>query len=98
MGTAKSTPARQGTGCARYIGRVGALAVALGIGAAVASTPTVAWADGTTEDKSPAQQGDTDSAPPASDTANAVPGVETPDFGEVVRRNLDRAANDIRKV
>ena len=32
-------------GYARYIGRVGALAVALGIGTAVASTPGVAWAD-----------------------------------------------------
>ena len=32
-------------GHARYIGRVGALAVALGIGAAVANTPGVAWAE-----------------------------------------------------
>jgi len=31
----------------RYIGRVGALAVALGVGVAVASTPGVAWADET---------------------------------------------------
>ncbi|MFS0898437.1 PQQ-dependent sugar dehydrogenase [Mycolicibacterium litorale] len=30
---------------ARYIGRVGALAVALGVGGAVATTPGVAWAD-----------------------------------------------------
>ena len=33
-------------GCARYVGRVGALAVALGIGAAVANGPGMAWADG----------------------------------------------------
>lgn len=32
-------------GCARYVGRVGALAVALGIGVAVANGPVVAWAD-----------------------------------------------------
>lgn len=32
-------------GHARYIGRVGALAVALGVGAAVASAPGAAWAD-----------------------------------------------------
>ena len=32
-------------GGGRYIGRVGALAVALGIGAAVAASPGVAWAD-----------------------------------------------------
>src|SRR3954470_24793656 len=34
-------------GYARNVGRVGALAVALGIGAAVATTPGVAWADDT---------------------------------------------------
>ena len=34
-------------GYGRHIGRVGALAVALGIGVAVASTPGVAWADDT---------------------------------------------------
>ena len=32
-------------GYSTYIGRVGALAVALGIGAAVANTPGVAWAE-----------------------------------------------------
>lgn len=35
-------------GCAKYIGRVGALAVALGVGVAVAGTPGVALADETT--------------------------------------------------
>ena len=34
-------------GYAIYIGRVGALAVALGVGVAVASTPGVAWAEPT---------------------------------------------------
>ncbi len=33
-------------GCARFIGRVGALAVALGLGAAIAGSPGIAWADG----------------------------------------------------
>ena len=32
-------------GYARYIGRVGGLAVALGVGFAVATTPGVAWAE-----------------------------------------------------
>lgn len=32
-------------GCAKHVGRVGTLAVALGIGMAVASTPATAWAD-----------------------------------------------------
>ena len=31
----------------RFVGRVGGLAVALGVGVAVASGPGVAWADGT---------------------------------------------------
>jgi hypothetical protein len=34
-------------GSAKYVGRVGALAVALGIGTAVVTTPGIAWADGT---------------------------------------------------
>ena len=34
-------------GTAKYIGRVGGLAVALGVGVAVATTPGVAWADDT---------------------------------------------------
>src|SRR5262249_33926606 len=32
-------------GYARHIGRVGALAVALGVGAAIAGVPGIAWAD-----------------------------------------------------
>ena len=48
------------TGAAAWIGRVGALAVALGVGAAVATTPGVAWADDTGSGESapgPAQGG-----------------------------------------
>lgn len=44
-------------GCSRYVGRVGALAVALGIGTAMTATHTVAWAD--TE---PGESASTDSA------------------------------------
>src|SRR5262249_60941814 len=42
-GSANPSPAR--ISYARYIGRIGALAVALGISGAVATTPAVAWAD-----------------------------------------------------
>src|SRR5262245_26536630 len=42
-GSANPRPA--GISYARYIGRIGALAVALGISSAVATTPAVAWAD-----------------------------------------------------
>lgn len=47
-------------GGGRYIGRVGALAVALGIGAAVASSPGIAWADPDTS-SSPSTDSTTDS-------------------------------------
>ncbi len=39
------SPKPAGSGYSRYVGRVGALAVALGIGAAIASMPAVAFAD-----------------------------------------------------
>ena len=48
---------------AAYVGRVGALAVALGIGSAIASTPGVAWAE-------------PDPSPRSSDSAD--PGAEEP--------------------
>lgn len=46
--------AETGSGAANYVGRVGALALALGIGVAVASGTAVAHADGTTADGSAA--------------------------------------------
>ena len=79
-----------------HVGRVGALAVALGIGAAVASAPGVAWAEGPEDTKPPTQEADT--APPADpNTPTATPDAAKPDFGEAIRRNLDRAAKDVRK-
>jgi VCBS repeat-containing protein len=51
-------------GHAKYVGRVGALAVALGVGIAVASNPGAAWADTDPNDTS------TDAASSASDTAH----------------------------
>lgn len=53
-------------GTAKYIGRVGALAVALGIGIALATTPAVAWAE-------PADSG-TSSSSHASSTGAATSG------------------------
>lgn len=81
-------------GYAKHVGRVGALAVALGIGAAVATTPGVAWADGETDTKVEAP-----GAPPAGDPPDS--GTSTPstghrDPGEVIRRNIERAADDLR--
>lgn len=68
-------------GYARYVGRVGALAVALGVGLAIATTPGVAWAeDGTGEDTSSVDTGtgtpETETTP--QDDGNATAGaVET---------------------
>ncbi|ORB63994.1 DUF1214 domain-containing protein [Mycolicibacterium tusciae] len=60
---ATNSLATTSTGYGRFIGRVGALAVVLGIGVAVANSPAVAWAqDGTSgaSDSSPGGAGTTD--------------------------------------
>ena len=73
----KSSPAvrANAVGYAKYVGRVGALAVALGVGAAVATTPGVAWADDTappaTSDDA-TQPNDTD--PPGPEAGPPVDG------------------------
>ncbi|MFN0143100.1 MAG: Calx-beta domain-containing protein [Mycobacterium sp.] len=51
-------------GSSKYIGRVGALAIALGIGGAVAITPGVAWAD--------------DSSAPSTDSASSTESAPAP--------------------
>ena len=81
-------------GYAKYVGRVGALAVALGIGAAVASTPGVAWADET----------DSGAPPPASEPAqnpetaktSATP-PESLDLGGAIERHIERVADHLRR-
>ncbi len=81
-------------GYAKHVGRVGALAVALGIGAAVATTPGVAWADGT-EGNPPAADGGTPGGEAgANDTS--TPTTQKQDPGEAIRRNIERAADDVR--
>ncbi|MDT5011121.1 MAG: hypothetical protein QOH57_2738, partial [Mycobacterium sp.] len=57
-------------GNAQYIGRVGALAVVLGIGAAVANTPGVAWA-------LPATDGSGTDAPSTTGTGSTTTGTTT---------------------
>lgn len=52
-------------GYARYVGRVGALAVAPGIGVAVANVPAVAWADGDAGSSAGASGGSGSSGTPA---------------------------------
>ena len=55
-------PTTTGTGRARFIGRIGALAVTLGVGAAVATTPGIAFA------------GPTDSTSPSADSGTTGDG------------------------
>lgn len=50
-------------GYAKYIGRVGALAVTLGVGVAVASAPAVAYAEPTTSSSSTSDTSSTDKGP-----------------------------------
>lgn len=68
--------------CAAYVGRVGALAVALGVGAALITGPAPAWADPDSDttssesasdaspDPSPADTSPSDSAEPSGSTAS----------------------------
>ena len=61
-------------GCGRYIGYVGALAVALGVGAAVATTPGIAYAlpaDTGSESPTPGDTSPTNMSPPSSSTTVA---------------------------
>jgi glucose/arabinose dehydrogenase len=56
------------TAYAKYIGRVGALAVALGVSGAVATTPGVAWAD-----EAPSSTSSSSPAPESNDTQPSSP-------------------------
>ena len=72
---AQLCPITVNTSYARYIGRVGALAVAIGVGAAVATTPGVAWAD---TGEGPAQV----DSPPSQETETKPPANDNPKTGE----------------
>lgn len=83
-------------GYAKHVGRVGALAVALGIGAAVATTPGVAWA--TEGEDGPGVEAPSNPEPAADPGAGATstPTAEHRDPGALIRRNIERAADDLR--
>lgn len=75
-------------GHARHIGRVGALAVALGIGSAIAWPPGVAWAEpGTETSVSPGGSGDAPST-------TATDGQESPTVNGSVNENTDTDDGD----
>src|SRR6476620_5594996 len=72
----RQLPAPPTSSYARYVGRVGALAIALGVGAAIGSMPAVACADTT---GSPVSTGSSSSSP--SSSAAAGSGGSTSDTG-----------------
>lgn len=72
---AASTSVTAPAGYARYVGRVGALAVALGVTGAVATTPGIAWADDTSSSSgssSAAASSESSTSASADDTSPAT--------------------------
>lgn len=80
-------------GYANYVGRVGALAVALGIGAAVVTgAPGVAWAGPDTTNEGPSVDEKTNAPEGSNDsTKPSKP-------GDTLKKNIDRAADEVRHV
>lgn len=79
-------------GYANYIGRVGGLAVALGVGMAAGAAPAVAWADPTDSGSASASAGDSSSASSsrvATRAARTAHAASSPGFrGPVARLGL----------
>lgn len=94
---ATNSLATTSTGYGRFIGRVGALAVALGIGAAIANCPGIAWAqDGASSADSGSTTGATGSpgsAGPGSAERTDTPGEDAND-GDDDKSNNDKSNND----
>ncbi|BBZ33058.1 DUF4185 domain-containing protein [Mycolicibacterium confluentis] len=82
----------------RYVGRVGALAVAFGIGAAVTTGTGVAWADGpeTGGDKS-SQAGTSPGGSGDSTTTRSTPADRLTRIADRVRRSVEDTGDRIRK-
>lgn len=75
-------------GCARYVGRLGALAVALGIGVAIASLPALAYADET--DPGATTGEDSSSQPSTGPSKRSAP--DRPRLGPTNTSTSDAAA------
>ncbi|WP_157521264.1 DUF4185 domain-containing protein [Mycobacterium sp. ACS4331] len=82
----------------RYVGRVGALAVALGIGAAVTTGTGVAWADGTETGGEKSSQTNTSSGgSDDSTTTRDTPADRLTRVADRVRRSVEDTADRVRK-
>ncbi len=79
-GPLRSAPTHRWTSSAyaRYVGRVGALAVALGVTGAMATTPGVAWADDTPSSSTSSDAPGTDNGPSAQDQSTPASTTSTP--------------------
>jgi glucose/arabinose dehydrogenase len=74
------------TAYAKYIGRVGALAVALGVTGAVATTPGVAWAD-----EAPSSTSASSPAPESDDTQQSSPSAADPTVTSITSASVPAA-------
>ncbi|MGA5464542.1 Ig-like domain-containing protein [Mycobacterium sp. NPDC050041] len=87
---------------ARYIGRVGALAVALGVGAAVATTPGVAWAEETTTSSdsgsAPSSKSEADTSDESQDDAPRSAQDARDAIEKRIEKRIDRATDAVRKI
>ena len=85
-------------GYARHIGRVGALAVTLGVGVAMASTPGIAYADPAASDSSSASSSTSSSSPnskkSSTGTGSSTDGSAGTDSSKSNRKPASRAADE----
>jgi hypothetical protein len=83
------------------------LAVAIGVGAAVATTPAVAWANGPdgadgktqqtdTEDKKGTDKGTDDTGSSGAKEGAKTPPSKRPDPADVIRRSVERSVDNVR--
>lgn len=91
----------------KYIGRVGALAVALGIGTALTSGTGIAWADGGSGDPGKSTTGSSDGSTPSSGTKKnpskpstikkpaTTPSGALSKIGERIRKDVESGLNDV---
>ncbi|MGV0596337.1 DUF4185 domain-containing protein [Mycolicibacterium porcinum] len=89
----------------KYIGRVGALAVALGIGTALTSGTGIAWAEGGSGDPGKSAAGSSDGATSKpgqnktpskpSDTEKPTPAGRLSKIGERIRKDVESGLNDV---
>ena len=91
----------------KYIGRVGALAVALGIGTALTSGTGIAWADGGSGDPGKSTTGSSDGSASSSGTKKnpskpstikksaTTPSGALSKIGERIRKDVESGLNDV---